>query len=126
MKSEQIIDATNYSKLAVSVPQDVANERLRAFFKEVSEARQKHQIADVYIVIRQNVETENGEAPGFSTMQLGDESHAMQMCSYAMGVSTAEHNKFVLNARSSGIKLGAEIATKQAQQYRNDLFGGGE
>lgn len=124
--TEQNPDPIGYSKLAVSVPQHEANERMRSFFDAISKARQEHRIPDVYVIVRQNVVTENGDAPGFCTAQFGDESHAMQMCSYAMGHATAEHQKFVLRARSSGMKLGSEAAIKAFEKHHNDLFDGDE
>ena len=121
--TEQTQDAIGYSKLAVSVPQNEANARMRKFFAAISAARQEYRIPDVYIIVMQNVETESGDAPGFATAQFGDESHAMQMCSYAMGFATAEHTKFALRARSAGMKLGSEAAIKAAEEHYGSLFG---
>lgn len=112
-----------YSKLAVSVPPNVANDRMTAFFKDLGEIRRKHGIPDVHCIVQQNVETEAGEAPGLCTIHYGDQQHALAMCSYAMGHAQGESNKFILAARSQGIKQGADMAIKEASRLNDRLFG---
>lgn len=111
-----------YSKLAVSVPPALANERLNSFFADLGEIRKKHCIPDVHCIVLQNVETESGESPGLCTMHYGDQQHAVSMCSYAMGHAQGEHQKFILAARSQGMKQGADVAMKEAKKFHEGLF----
>ena len=112
-----------YSQLAVATTADVANERINAFFKDLGELRQKHEIPDVHVVVRSNILSDGGrEASGLCPIHYGDQSHALQMCSYAMGHAQGEHQKFILAARAEGMKLGAEIALKEVEKRNNDLF----
>ncbi len=111
-----------YSKLALSVPPNVANERLNAFFKDLGEIRRKHSIPDVHCIIQQTVDTASGEGPGLCTIHYGDQQHALAMCSYAMGHAQGESQKFILAARAHGMKLGAELAVKEARAIEDDLF----
>ena len=113
----------SYSKFSAAVPPNVANERLNAFFKDLGELRKKHGIPDVHCVIQQNVETEAGEGPGLCTIHYGDQQHALAMCSYAMGHAQGESQKFILAARSAGMKEGADIALKEAKRHHEGLFG---
>ena len=113
-----------YSHLALPVPQSEANERLQAFFADLGEIRKKHGICDVHCIVLQNVETANGEAPGMCTIHYGDKRNALSMTSYAMGHAQGDHQKFILAARSQGMKQGSEIALKAAKEYHDDLFGG--
>lgn len=113
-----------YSRLALAVPQDIANERLQAFFADLGEIRKKHGIPDVHCIVLQNVETGDGEAPGLCTIHYGDQRHALPMTSYAMGRAQGDHQKFILSARSQGMKQGSEAALKAATEYHAELFGG--
>lgn len=112
-----------YSELALAVTPNTANERMRAFFEDLGELRQKHGIPDIHCIVQQNILTESGESPGLCTIHSGDERNAMSMCSYAMGHATGEHQKFVLQARANGMKVGADIAMKAAKKVQDDLFG---
>lgn len=112
-----------YSQLAVAVPADVSNDRINAFFKDLGELRQKHELADVHVIVRTNVLTADGrEAPGLCTIHYGDQMQVLQMCSYAMGHAQGEHQKFILAARSQGMKMGSDVALKEAEKYHDDLF----
>lgn len=112
-----------YSKLALAVPPDAANARMNAFFKDLGELREKHGLPDVFVIVRQNIETHNGgEAPGLCSIHYGDQSQILQMVSYALGFATGEHQKFVLEARSQGMKTGADIAMKSAKKLHDSLF----
>ena len=115
--------SARYSRLAVPVQQPEANDRMRNFFEALGELREKHQIPDVHIIVRQNIATDSGEAPGFCTAHYGDQAHAMQMCSFAVGHATGEHQKFVLQARAHGMKLGAEVALKEVERVTGHHFG---
>ena len=112
-----------YSHIALPVAQADANKRLRDFFEDLGEIRKKHGIPDVHCVVQQNIETERGEAPGLCAMHFGDQRNSLQMCSYALGYATGEHQKFVLAARSQGMKLGSDIAMKEVKEHHKDLFG---
>ena len=111
-----------YSHLALAVAPTVANDRLNAFFKDLGEIRMKHGIPDVHCIVQQNVETGSGESPGLCSIHYGDQRNALPMCSYAMGHASGEYQKFVLAARSQGMKQGAEIAMKEAKKHHEDLF----
>lgn len=112
-----------YSHLALAIPPDVANKRLQDFFEDLGEIRKKHSIPDVHCIVQQKLETESGEAPGLCSMHYGDERNALSMTSYAMGHAQGQNQKFVLAARSQGLKQGSELAMDHAKKYHDELFG---
>lgn len=115
--------SANYSKLALAVEPNVANDRLNTFFKDLKALREKHGIPDVHCIVQQNVLNEAGESPGLASIHLGDQRNALVMTSYAMGHAQGESQKFILSARSQGMKHGAEVALKEAKKYHDGLFG---
>jgi hypothetical protein len=113
----------NYHQLTSPVTPDTANDRMNEFFKDIADLRQKHGLPDVHVTVRQNVLTESGASvPGLCTVHYGDANFALQMCSYAMGMAQGESQKLILEARSQGMKLGAEVAIKEVKKLNRNLF----
>lgn len=112
----------NYHELATPVDAEIGNERIRAFYADLGKIREKHSIPDVHVVAMIPIKTENGSAPALLSIHYGDEMQAMKMCSFALGHASGEHQKFILAARSQGMKLGAELALKKAKKRHDDLF----
>lgn len=65
---------------------DVANKALSAFYDELSELRQKHKIANVYVILKVNAVGEDGEeGEALSSMHMGSGLEAESLCAWAYG-----------------------------------------
>jgi len=113
----------SYSKLSLAVPPSQADERLRAFFNDLLEIRTRHSIPDVHVIVQQNVLTDKGETQGLATIHFGDQRNALSMVSYAFGHAQGESRKLILSARAQGMKQGAEVALREVNKMKDDLFG---
>lgn len=97
MKSGEIInDPANYRKLSEPfASKDAANEALQSFCDEVGEARKRHGIANVIIIIKDSCMY--GEEPGdfLNLYQLGSSLEHESMVAYAFGAIRAERNEMI-------------------------------
>lgn len=97
-----------YSKMCVARPVEQADAAIEAFFTEVKAARIRHQLADVHVVTRANVEQMDGEAPAMAYAHFGAIQEAEGMCAWAFGRATEQRRAYILRVRMQGIKAAQE------------------
>lgn len=92
MPSKQTkIDFGNYREMSEPfASSEEANTALQAFFDEVAEARIKHKITDVLLVVSCIAVTAEGEAAFVTHAHFGDEFKVESMAAYAFGRASAD------------------------------------
>lgn len=99
MKTEH--NPGRYSELSRPRPADEIDASIAAFTKEVLEARIRHKLADVHMVIRVVIDRDGDDAAAFSTAHLGAVQEAEGMCAYALAAAVESRSQFVnFNAKA--------------------------
>jgi hypothetical protein len=97
MKTEH--NPGRYATLLTPLSRDAANENMQAFFEEVGKLRERYHIPDVLVVIKANVECDEGVNVAKSSFHYGSTFEAEALAAYALGQlseQTREHiNKLV-------------------------------
>jgi len=93
-----------YSKLSQARPLDDCEKSLEQFFDEVKAARIRHQIPDVHIITKVNIETSGGESAAMGFAHFGAIQEAESMCSWAMGRAIEKRRDFIAHMSEQGIK----------------------
>lgn len=97
---------TRYSQLAVARSSDDVQSRIDAFCSAVQKLRVEFGIADVHVICRMLVasEQDGGEAPVIATMHMGAVQEAEAMCAFAFARSGATRQEHVNRLKLQGIK----------------------
>jgi hypothetical protein len=83
---------------------DAANAALEAFYADVKAAREKHRIAQVYVIAETNVKYESFESPAMSTASFGSGEHSLAMVAWAFGREQEQHEELIAAMRAAGRK----------------------
>ena len=74
-----------------------AETRLKLFFDELYDLRNKHKIADVYVVARLNVTSSDGEGPITTCMHCGSDLEREGMAAFALGFERSQRADRIIN-----------------------------
>lgn len=105
MKAEH--NPARYSEMSKPRTSDEVDKSIDAFIKDVREARIRHKIADVHVIVRVIVDRDGDEAPALATLHCGAIQEAEGMCAYAFARSAEERRKFVDWNKTTGAKSAA-------------------
>ena len=105
MKAEH--NPARYSEMSKSRPSDEVDKSIDAFCNEVKEARIRHKIADVHVILRVLVDRDGDESPALATLHFGAIQESEGMCAYAFARSAEERRRFVDWNKTAGTKSAA-------------------
>lgn len=74
---------------------DECNAAIEAFFKGVTELREKLGISQVLLGVMANIEYEEGMAMGQTYLRLGDAFHDLPLAAYMLGELQADHRRMI-------------------------------
>lgn len=81
-----------------------ANAAVEAFYKGVTELREKHGIAQVLVGILINVDYPTGFGQGQSLLRLGDQFHDLPLAAYLYGECDAAQRMMINQLAAGGEK----------------------
>lgn len=105
-ETKTIHDPANYR--AMSEPYNsraTAMEAMEAFYNDVREARQRHRIADVVLVIRSTYGP--NETPLIHTAHMGDELKELPMVHFALANAENSVSEMIERIRKSVARVGS-------------------
>ncbi len=83
-------DPALYREMSTPVTQTEAEANCATFFDGVSVLRRECHLADVYVILRLPIVTEDGrEGVVHTTMQWGDSTLGEELCAWALGKESA-------------------------------------
>lgn len=81
----------------------VLDESLQAFFDEVSAARERHKLANVFLIVKTPVmDSTQKEVEMGSTLRLGDSFRMIELVAWAFGKEQADQREMVASAVAHG------------------------
>ena len=95
MENESVSDVNNYYEMAKATTQiDETDAAVRDFYTAVSEAREKHQLPDVLVIVSGTVAKPDGLVGKYiNHHHFGQEANELQMLAYAFGVVHRKHTQ---------------------------------
>lgn len=103
LKAQPIIKPDIYREMAEPFETvDAANDAINAFFEDLSALRERHKLAEVYVIIRDSMrdDPEAEEQTFYVTLHRGDSSHSESMVAYAMGLERERREKMLTELMS--------------------------
>lgn len=107
MKSEN--NPARYSEMSKPKTGAEADAAIAAFYKEVSEARIRHKLADVHVIVRVIVDVGNDDAAALSIAHMGAMQEAEGMCAYAFARSAETRRAAVDGNKVAGARSAAQL-----------------
>ena len=85
-------DIPNYLKLSEPFADaNQANRAVEAFYAEVAELRKEHNLPDVHVVVRVNIDHGEHVGSALSSAHFGNSMEAAPMCAWSYGRERAQY-----------------------------------
>ena len=91
----------------MSVPfadSNAANDAVQAFFSDIEDARKKHRIADVAVIVEVVIMVDDQETRGGLSMYLGSSANKLPLLAREYGAARQEHEEVIALLVKSGRK----------------------
>lgn len=100
-------DFANYRKMSEPFENaEQASEAMQAFFDAVNEARKKHRIMDVHVIVKMNIMRgpigEEVEGSALASAHFGNTLEGAPMCAWGLGHEQADFEASLQRASKSG------------------------